>query len=200
VFLIQYINLPDYPSDTTDDVQRRAQKVDSSRQLDLFAGLSLGPSDDDEENEIVREGVAPFVSMVGLSSSSSQNPASPGLLEAKEPSRGSNKTRKKKKRGKADKKPNKWADKCMYAELLEIRNDDVWPLPEGMADGLPEDLENGWVAVAPVPVGKRCLAVTHQSSGIVGVGTCAPSRFCLIQFAKVHTYSSKYIPPLPSPR
>ncbi|KIM76219.1 hypothetical protein PILCRDRAFT_826582 [Piloderma croceum F 1598] len=155
-----------------DQKRRRAQKVDSSRQLDLFADLSLGPSDDDEENEIVREGVAPFVSMVGLSSSSSQNPESPptlGLLEAKEPSRGSNKTRKKKKRGKADKKPNKWADKCMYAELLEIRNDDVWPLPEGMTDGLPEDLESGWVAVAPVPVGKRCLAVTHQSSGVVGV-------------------------------
>jgi snurportin-1 len=63
------MHIPDYPSDITNDVQRRAQKVDSSRQLDLFADLSLGPSDDDEENEIVREGVAPFVSMVGSSSS-----------------------------------------------------------------------------------------------------------------------------------
>jgi snurportin-1 len=76
----------------------------------------------------------------------------------------------------------------MYAELLEIRNDDVWPLPEGVADGLPEDLESGWVAVAPVPIGKRCLAVTHQSSGVVGVGSCASSPFYSVQFnISMHT-------------
>jgi len=36
-------------------------------------------------------------------------------------------------------------------------------------DGLPRDLETGWVAVVPVPVGKRCLAVTQQSAGVAGV-------------------------------
>jgi len=148
--------------------------VDSSRQLDLFADLNLGPSDD-EESEIVREGVASFASMAEPSQPS-EPPTSRGLLESMEPSKGSKKRAKKKKRAKADgsSKLNKWADKCMYAELLEMRDDDVWPLPESVGDGLPEDLENGWVAVAPVPVGKRCLAVTHQSSGIVGVGTCVP--------------------------
>ena len=60
----------------------------------------------------------------------------------------------------------------------------MWPLPGGVGDGLPEDLESGWVAVAPVPVGKRCLAVTHQSSGIVGVGAYAPSVDS-IQYAEV---------------
>lgn len=76
-----------------------------------------------------------------------------------------NKKLKRRKRAKTE-KPNKWADRCMYAELLEMKDDDVC-----VVDGLPEDLESGWVAVAPVPLGKRCLAVTHQSSGIVGVGT-----------------------------
>jgi snurportin-1 len=65
-------------------------------------------------------------------------------------------------------KPNKWADRCMYAELLEMTQDDPWSV--GREDGLPDDLESGWVAVAPVPVGKRCLAVTHQSSGLSGIG------------------------------
>lgn len=54
----------------------------------------------------------------------------------------------------------------MYAELLEMSEDDPW----SDVDGLPDNLETGWVAVGPVPVGKRCLAVTHQSSGIAGVG------------------------------
>lgn len=48
----------------------------------------------------------------------------------------------------------------MYAELLEMNVDEAW----GDLDGLPDDLETGWVAVAPVPVGKRCLAVAHQGS------------------------------------
>jgi snurportin-1 len=110
-------------------------------------------------------------------------------LERSEPTfssesgKNSKKKSKKKKRSKAD-KPNKWADSCMYAELLEMRDDDVWHLPGGVGDGLPEDLESGWVAVAPVPVGKRCLAVTHQSSGIVGVGAYALSIHT-IEFAEV---------------
>jgi snurportin-1 len=61
----------------------------------------------------------------------------------------------------------------MYAELLEMSSDEAWssPLSPGN-DGLPGDLESGWVAVAPVPIGKRCLAVTHQASGNAGVGEC----------------------------
>lgn len=67
-------------------------------------------------------------------------------------------------------KPSKWADKCMYAELLEMNEEaHLWDNQSGdVIDGLPRDLEAAWVAVAPVPTGKRCLAVTHQSAGIVG--------------------------------
>lgn len=93
------------------------------------------------------------------------SPSTPDL-----PSKNNKKKLKRRKRAKTE-KPNKWADRCMYAELLEMKDDDVWPIHDGVVDGLPEDLESGWVAVAPVPLGKRCLAVTHQSSGIVGVGT-----------------------------
>lgn len=65
---------------------------------------------------------------------------------------------------------NKWADKCMYAELLEMSDDASWDAGDG-GDGLPTDLETAWVAVGPVPVGKRCLAVTHnQAVGAAGSG------------------------------
>lgn len=76
----------------------------------------------------------------------------------------------KKKRKNKNSKHNKWADKCMYAELLEMASDDPWSTLNSKDGGLPNDIETGWVAVGPVPVGKRCLAVTHQSSGIAGVG------------------------------
>jgi len=93
----------------------------------------------------------------------------------------------KKKRGKNNSKrraarASKWADRCMYAELLEMSADEPWSRGDldGLrgnsledhdnADGLPRDLETGWVAVAPIPVGKRCLAVTQQSAGVAGVG------------------------------
>lgn len=74
----------------------------------------------------------------------------------------------------------------MYAELLEMRDVETHTgsgLGEGIlstvesVDGLPEDLEEGWVAVAPVPKGKRCLAVAHQGSGTIGLGEC-----CLLFF------------------
>ena len=66
-------------------------------------------------------------------------------------------------------KPSKWADKCMYAELLEMR-EGGFDASGVLRDGIPDDIETGWVAVTPVPAGKRCLAVTHQTSGIAGVG------------------------------
>ena len=63
----------------------------------------------------------------------------------------------------------------MYAELLEMKDSELWNsmievAGEGAQDGLPEDLQTGWVAVAPIPVGKRCLAISHQGSGTIGVG------------------------------
>lgn len=118
----------------------------------------------------MREGVGSFASMVGPSTSPTGTPHARGLLQPTDT--GKNKKKNKKKRGKTDggSKATKWADKCMYAELLEMRGDDAWHEASG-GDGLPEDLESGWVAVAPVPVGKRCVAVTNQSSGVVGIGT-----------------------------
>lgn len=85
---------------------------------------------------------------------------------------------KKRRKGRGKKKPSKWANKCMYAELLEMREDSLWTesFEIGSApihDGLPDDLETAWVGVAPVPVGKRCLAVTMQGAGLSGVGECA---------------------------
>jgi snurportin-1 len=59
----------------------------------------------------------------------------------------------------------------MYAELLEMKDSEPWSgMNEGVRDGFPEDLQTGWVAVAPIPVGKRCLAISHQGSGSIGVG------------------------------
>jgi snurportin-1 len=90
-------------------------------------------------------------------------------------------SKKSKNKRKNKSKPNKWADRCMYAELLEMATDDPWSssvdTPNAPNDGLPSDLESGWVAVGPVPVGKRCLAVTHQSSGISGNGAFLQATF-----------------------
>lgn len=57
----------------------------------------------------------------------------------------------------------------MYAELLEM-SEGAEMGHFGASDGIPTDLETGWVAVTPVPVGKRCLAITHAPSGIAGLG------------------------------
>jgi snurportin-1 len=34
----------------------------------------------------------------------------------------------------------------MYAELLEMSEDNAWDTSNSTPDGLPEDLETGWVA------------------------------------------------------
>jgi snurportin-1 len=90
---------------------------------------------------------------------------------------GSNFTKKKTRRkrrggkGQSNVQGSKYADKCMYAELLEMRADVPWDNNgHAVDDGLPDDLESGWVAVAPVPAGKRCLVVSYQSSGVAGNG------------------------------
>ncbi|KAF8962350.1 hypothetical protein BDZ97DRAFT_1825769 [Flammula alnicola] len=241
--------------------RRRAQKIDSSRQLDLFAELSLAePSDDEggDEEEVddsatsnkpglaaasvaayasllqaTNSDFAPGVATVSSSASdaytrqhvslsakdasggvggsesfassstshfsyqqsydsyppaSTSDPTSAAtaplgdsLADSKKPRKrgGKNSHKRRAEANKAStssryKGGSKWADKCMYAELLEMRGDEVWA--ERMDhdddhdhDGLPRDLEHGWVAVAPVPVGKRCLAVTQQSAGVAGV-------------------------------
>jgi len=136
----------------------------------LFASLSLGPSDDeDDESQDVEPGsskeVAPFVSLL----KSADHHVATGVVDLAEVGKRKGKRRKRKEGS----KPNKWADKCMYAELLEMTEDydgqSPWLASDaGIAHGLPADLEGGFVAVAPVPVGKRCLVVTHQSCGLLG--------------------------------
>ncbi|KAH8830162.1 hypothetical protein DL96DRAFT_1706998 [Flagelloscypha sp. PMI_526] len=123
--------------------QRRQRLLESSRHIEAFSSLSLGDSDGDEDDspQIAREGVSAFASMVQPSVN--------------------NKAKKKKHKNSS---MNKWADKCMYAELLELSNNS-----QSFGDGLPPDLETAWIAIAPVPSGKRCLAVTHGSSGPTGM-------------------------------
>lgn len=153
--------------------RRRAQKFESSRQLDAFADLKLGNSDDDgdleDDPEIIREGVSGFVQMV------SQPVETPSLSSDahNHETVQAGKRRGKPRRKRIKAKPSKWADKCMYAELLEMNEEaHLWDNQSGdVIDGLPRDLEAAWVAVAPVPTGKRCLAVTHQSAGIVGISS-----------------------------
>lgn len=165
-------------------MQKRNLRVDSSRQLDLFANLDLGISDEDEDDNdqrVAREGVGGFASLlspedvIGPPPSATPSPAStiaplPEYADGGTKAKGKNKRRKKGKR-----KPSKWADKCMYAELLEMRDDPLWSAgssygSQGVEDGLPSDLESGWVALAPVPVGKRCLVVSMQNAGLSGIG------------------------------
>ncbi|PPR06457.1 hypothetical protein CVT24_002618 [Panaeolus cyanescens] len=196
-----------------DQKKRRAQRIDSSRQLDIFASLNLGESDDEEEEAETAHAhpgsLAAYASMLNQPATSDQVPnaiSSPELdlsapssssaapLPPSEPVKKSKK-RKGKKQRQGSKANAKWADKCMYAELLEMRPNLPWAsdgtvLDHSQAefdDGLPLDLEHGWVAVAPIPVGKRCLAVTHQSAGVAGLvpNTTLRSRLlgkCLLRF------------------
>ncbi len=130
--------------------------------------MTLSDEDEDEDEQLAAmapsTGVASFVP--AMKEQQNMMPVQVGTVKKKS---------KKKKRGggRGVKKPSKWADKCMYAELLEMVDPCVSPFDSGdqtPGDGLPTDLETGWVAVGPVPVGKRCLAVTYQSSGVAGVG------------------------------
>ncbi|KAJ7512564.1 hypothetical protein B0H11DRAFT_486039 [Mycena galericulata] len=151
--------------------RRRAQRVDSSRHLDLFADLNLGQSDDEEDTAdsgIMRMGIASYASLLPEAPAAPPSVASFSAPETP-PDRKKNRKRKQKAKKETPAARSKWADQCMYAELLEMSEDDPWSASPSSADGLPEDLETGWVAVAPVPVGKRCLAVTDQSLGVPGL-------------------------------
>ena len=178
-------------------MQRRAERFDSSRQLDFLADLNLGPSDDEDTEvlEPVREGIAQYASMLPNSSSLESGPVlvpqSDDLPEKDKrassdssglpTSFGGKKTKNRRKKAAQNnhspsksKKPAKWADKCMYAELLEMTEDttmsDFGISPD---DSIPDDIDSAWVAVTPVPTGKRCLAITHAASGIAGIGVHA---------------------------
>lgn len=167
--------------------QRRAQQIESNRQFDLFAHLSI--NDDSDSDEPAEEGdghvaasgaVGPYVAMLKERSVNNDMEAesvrTPGPSEQALSAPGPHfENRRSRKRGKKNKKnynkPSKWADQCMYAELLEMATDDpCWSANGSDSDPLPKDLESGWVAVAPVPVGKRCLVVTHQAAGRGGTG------------------------------
>ncbi|KAJ3517511.1 hypothetical protein NLJ89_g456 [Agrocybe chaxingu] len=201
--------------------RRRAQKIDSTRQLDLFAGLNLGGSDEEEEEEdgeptnvVSLASVAQYASMLVpesqdpmrtnaiTSPDSSSFPLQPTTIKAPvaldQSDQPETKKRPKKRKGKKrNNKPSKWADKCMYAELLEMAPDMPWSVGEGaiMDDGLPNDLESGWVAVAPVPVGKRCLAVTHQSAGVAGIIPNTTLRSRLLGKTLIKAFPSS-LPPM----
>ncbi|KAJ7198623.1 hypothetical protein B0H12DRAFT_1165957 [Mycena haematopus] len=162
--------------------RKRAQRVDSSRHLDLFADLNLGQSDDEEgaeDPEIVRMGIVSYAPL--LPPSAAEAPASDTPMKSVPGSEPPAERKKKKRKPKSKKEysaaGSKWADQCMYAELLEMNEDNSWNMSDSSPDGLPEDLETGWVAVGPVPVGKRCLAVTDQSLGVPGLGKLLMPRF-----------------------
>jgi snurportin-1 len=136
----------------------------------LFANLNLDSSDEDGQDLVNAplQGVASFVPLLETPDSA----VNPSPEEAG-PELGMTERKKKSKRTRhpQSRKASKWADQCMYAELLEMNDDEPWSSPDG-CHGLPENLESGWIAVAPVPAGKRCLAITYQSSGSAGLGMC----------------------------
>ncbi|KAI6131420.1 hypothetical protein EDD16DRAFT_1536242 [Pisolithus croceorrhizus] len=181
--------------------RRRAQKFDNTRNLDAFADLSLGPSDDEGDEDfadapvIIREGIAGYASLAkqpeDLQPPEGQEQQMEDITRPK-------KKRNKIKRKRTKAKPSKWADKCMYAELLEMKEEpSVWV--DGKSepdDGLPSDMEQGWVAVAPVPVGKRCLAITHQSAaGVIGISPNTTLRSRLLGKMLLPRFPSS-LPPL----
>ncbi|KAL1734120.1 hypothetical protein EV714DRAFT_203024 [Schizophyllum commune] len=168
--------------------KRRAEKVDSARlQLESFAKLSLEDNDSDGDQGSYNDAWTPLI--IEQEMREQDAPAKSDL-----PTQFTGKRRKRK--GKKSKlqvmhverqPPNpKWADKCMYAELLEMSEDMPWD-----SDGIPADIETGWVAVAPVPVGKRCLVVTSMPSGTNATVPNTTLRSRLL--------GKSLIPPFPSP-
>jgi snurportin-1 len=151
--------------------------VESERHIDLFAGLNLGQPDeeggDNDDPDIVREGMAQLAPLLPRSDpdlASVPIRESPAAGTPQTPTSSKHKGRGKKGTKPSNKKTSPWANKCMYAELLEMQETDLWTGGDG---GLPSDLETGWVALAPVPVGKRCLAISHQGGGTIGAGASA---------------------------
>ncbi|KAF8755485.1 snRNA import innucleus [Rhizoctonia solani] len=147
--------------------KNRALRIDAARNIDLFAGLSLSEpnadgndsSSEDESNALPHSAKTQTHHLHPVSTDHPilllHHP--PNYKYPKYKTTGSN-VKSKSKRSK-QRKATKWADKCMYAELLEMRDSDhPWE------DGLPKDLEREWVALAPIPKGKRCIAVSFAPS------------------------------------
>ncbi|KAB5592888.1 hypothetical protein CTheo_3677 [Ceratobasidium theobromae] len=166
--------------------QNRALRIDAARNIDLFAGLSLNErnadgddSDSEDDNNALPQsamGVARFLTQMDLPDSPPQTKVSDAMISSGpnetinsstqvkqlKPKSGGTRNKARSKRSK-QRKATKWADKCMYAELLEMNDaPDSWD--SGNDDGLPKDLEREWVALAPVPKGKRCIAVSFAPS------------------------------------
>ncbi|KAJ7723413.1 hypothetical protein B0H16DRAFT_1598795 [Mycena metata] len=165
----------------------RSESQESRRKKDL----SLGQSDDElDAGRTV--GLCAWVSPLTrqLLPSSASEPSTSDIpvdssnipvdsVAGQEPPQGKPKKKKRKPKSKKESvaTPSKWADQCMYAELLEMSEDDPWTISESSTDGLPEDLETGWVAVAPVPVGKRCPGVPNTSLRSRKLGKLLLPRF-----------------------
>ncbi|GJJ10424.1 hypothetical protein Clacol_004650 [Clathrus columnatus] len=140
--------------------KKRSLQIESSRNIDAFSNLSLDIDEDNDEDgpTILREGVGHLAPLLPHTEASSSNASQNETW--KDPS-------------KKPRKPNaRFANKIMYAELLEMRVEDELLNGDSMddrdGDGLPLDLDTNWVALCPIPKGKRCLAVSNQSSNIPG--------------------------------
>jgi snurportin-1 len=107
-------------------LQRRLLQVDSSRNINSFANLSLNDSSDEENQEPDTNAISERMEI---------NP-----VHAERP-----------RRAKKRKTVSKWANVVMYAEPMDFTS-------------IPEDLQTDWIALAPVPKGKRCIMTTSRSS------------------------------------
>ncbi|KAG8970719.1 hypothetical protein FRC03_004101 [Tulasnella sp. 419] len=187
--------------------RRRAERIESSRNIDLFANLSLNspPSvidnqlddeeseDDDREYEnnatVLDQGISQYVSMLESPPSSTGLPTSFGSTARIHGNR-STVTKKPKSRNpqnanlkkglspSLEKRSAILANTIMYAELLEM-NSQLLHSETGSEDGLPSDLDKAWTAMAPVPKGKRCLAVSYQGMTSHGDPDCQRSKTLL---------------------
>ncbi|KAJ3968667.1 hypothetical protein EV361DRAFT_924883 [Lentinula raphanica] len=158
--------------------RKRALKFDLSR----FASLKLGDDEDEDEEgdeeggeepnqdvfKVVHSGIADFTSAMNEPLPEDSVEPTESLPTQKTKLKPKTKTKKKKGRKRASSNAQ-WADKIMYAELLEMPHSEVvasaMDLDTNGYDGLPADLHTSWVALSPVPVGKRCLAITRDGPG-----------------------------------
>jgi hypothetical protein len=131
-------------------VQRRLLRVDSSRNIDSFADLSLNDSSDDD-NQGADTNAAP--ERMELTPEQVERP----------------------RRAKKRKSVSKWANMAMYAEPLDFTS-------------IPEDLHTDWIALAPVPKGKRCIMATSRSSK-------SSELLISLWFSPLTRYSIRRIPP-----
>lgn len=134
------------------------------------AASSVAANDSDDDPAAMQEGISDYVPFLAPAPAPAATIPIPGTSK--------DKRRKKKKKQQQQHQPkpkpnSKYANQCMYAELLELHEEPQWTVdsngelvedPE--MDGLPSGLETQWVALAPIPAGKRCIAVSQtQHSG-----------------------------------